>query len=226
MRRLKKKKDKYFYLLLLIVLMSLIEIYYYGVKYTNKVSFIVSEIVNKNIYDYVFNVFSKDVLVDKEFNNIIYFDKNSNGEIIAINYNFPLCYELLGDSIGLLYDDVNNIGIDNKYFVQKDKVFFIPLGVVSNNIFLNFLGPKIPCRVDLLANANMGFRTIVKNYGINSLLVEIYLVIDITNKILVPYIEEDNGKSYELIVSSKIVNGNIPDYYGGVIEKSSSIITS
>ena len=34
------------------------------------------------------------------------------------------------------------------------------------------------------------------------------------------------GDTYEYVISSKIVNGKIPDYFGGVLEKSSAIVSS
>ena len=34
------------------------------------------------------------------------------------------------------------------------------------------------------------------------------------------------SKYFEYVISSRIVNGKIPDYYGGIIEKSSSIVSS
>ena len=72
----------------------------------------------------------------------------------------------------------------------------------------------------------MGFKTKVTNYGVNNILVELYLVIETNNKMIVPYSEHQFGETYEIVLASKVIMGSVPLYYGDTIEKSSAIISS
>ncbi len=76
-----------------------------------------------------------------------------------------------------------------------------------------------------MIDAELG-KTKVKNYGVNNLLVELYLVIGVNSFIMSPSTYKEFGNTYEIIVSSKVVVGRIPVYYGDVIEQSSAIVSS
>jgi hypothetical protein len=57
-------------------------------------------------------------------------------------------------------------------------------------------------------------------------LIELYLVVDVDNDIILPSIYKSFGERYEIIVASKIVMGKIPTFYDGMIEESSTILSS
>jgi len=100
------------------------------------------------------------------------------------------------------------------------------MGLIYNNVLLDNLGFRIPCKINFISDIDMGFKTRVKDYGVNNLLIEIYLVIDIKYYIMSPSTYKEFGETYEILVASKIVLGRIPMYYGGIMEKSSSIVSS
>ena len=72
----------------------------------------------------------------------------------------------------------------------------------------------------------MSFKTKVKEYGINNVLVELYLNIRIVNDIITIGSRDSFENNFEVIIASRLITGDIPDYYGGIIEKSSSIVSS
>ena len=81
-------------------------------------------------------------------------------------------------------------------------------------------------KVNVATDLRSNFKTSVKDYGINSVLVELYLVIEVNSWFVNPFNDGSFGDTYEYVISSKIVNGKIPDYFGGVLEKSSAIVSS
>ena len=93
-------------------------------------------------------------------------------------------------------------------------------------ILYSFIGFKIPCKVNYISDVDMGFKTKVSDYGLNNLLIELYLCINVKNELMSPSSFYTFGESYELIIASKIVMGRIPNYLGDTIEKSSSIVSS
>ena len=78
----------------------------------------------------------------------------------------------------------------------------------------------------VLNDVRVNFKTKVESYGINSILVELYLVMEVKSWFVNPFNDGTFGEQYEYVLSSRIVNGDIPIYYGDNIEKSSSIVSS
>ena len=93
-------------------------------------------------------------------------------------------------------------------------------------MMFNSLGIKIPMKINVLNDVRVNFKTRVESYGINSILVELYLVMDVKSWFVNPFNDGTFGETYEYVLSSKIINGSVPMYYGGNIEKSSSIVSS
>lgn len=197
-----------------------------NLKLRPKIETIIENSVNKSIYSYIFYMFNKDTLVNEDLMDIISLQKNEEGEIVSIDYRFNKAYEYLSDSMVILYDNIGNMEFDVKYFDQDKNIFFVPLGMATNNLLLENMGFKIPCKVELLSDANMGFKTKVTNYGINNILVELYLVISVKNNLFIPNTSSQFGNTYEIVLASKIVMGSVPSYYGDSIEKSSTILSS
>ena len=135
-------------------------------------------------------------------------------------------YVLLSDSLTILYNNINDIKFNINYFEEGTDVLWIPLGVGSKNIFMTNFGPKIPIKLNILMDVGMGYKTKVSNYGINNILIELYLVVNVKNSILTPVTQESFGESYEILIASRIITGNVPDYYNGVLENNSPIVNS
>lgn len=225
MRR-KRKYNIFIIIIISIFFISYLIISYVGNIITPKINDMVIKTVNKNIYKYVFNTFNKEIMNENALTDILVITKNNDDEIIAIDYNLHNAYTYLSDTVSKLYDNVENIEIDNVYFDGKKDIFFIPIGYVTNNILLSNLGSKVPCKVNLLTDVHIGFRTKVSNYGINNVLVELYVNIETKNSLINPLVEEEFGEKYEVIIASKVIVGRIPAYYGGEIVKSSAIVSS
>ena len=100
------------------------------------------------------------------------------------------------------------------------------VGLINNNILLENLGFRIPCKVNFVNDIEINFKTKVTDYGLNNVLVELYLVVNVENDLLSPQGHETFKEDYEIVIASKVIMGRIPDYYGGMFEKSSSIVSS
>ena len=113
----------------------------------------------------------------------------------------------------------------SNYAMNKSDLVFLLEDNEGNLLFNNF-GFKIPCRVEFVHDMDMGFKTKVTNYGVNNLLIELYIVIDIKSYIMAPNSYKEFNNSYEIITASKVVMGKIPLYFGDTMEQSSAIVSS
>ena len=75
-------------------------------------------------------------------NDVITFTKNNNNEIILAEYKLSRLYGWLKSVTEDLYRVLN----------KKSQLLIMPLGMVSDNIFLNNLGPKIPIGISWIQN--------------------------------------------------------------------------
>ena len=221
MKLKKRKKKKIVIIILLIFITVQLIIGIIGKRIMPVVENNIENYVNRSLHNYVFNVFSKDILVKEELLNIIQINKNSKEEIISVDYRLNEANKYLFDSMEKLYNNIDKLKLESIVPYQYKKgVFFIPSGLAYKNILLDNLGFKIPCMVNIISS------TKVSNYGINNILIELYLVTEIKSDIITPSSYEEFTNNFETIIASKIVIGNIPAYYDGLIEKSSAIISS
>ena len=103
---------------------------------------------------------------------------------------------------------------------------YYPIGLATNNVYLSHLGPKVPVKISFLSSLVTGIKTDVTNYGINNVMLSIYLDVDVTNNIIVPMLDKDISGHYEVLLASKVVMGNVPTYIGNMLESKSPIVTN
>lgn len=137
-------------------------------------------------------------------NNLFEIVKNDKGNIETIDYNSKVINDILSIS--------SKIGINNLKKLEEDKdgiVTYLPLGIVTNNIFLEDKGPKIPIRLYLDGNVLTSLKTDIKEYGIDSALIEISIRIEANVKVIIPFESKEINIVNEIPISIKIVKGNV-----------------
>jgi len=225
----RKNKNPIVYIFIAILLCTFMIIHYIGNRLTPVVEGIVERNVDKSIHNYLFHMFSLDALTDEEMMNIVNIVMNSDEEVVSVDYRFDLAYKYLSNEMAKVFEEVRNLDIKmENYDYDKDKnIFFVPLGIIDKgNIFITDFGFKLPCKVVFFNDIRMYFKTKVSSYGVNNLLVELYLTVNVENTLISPSSFYEFGNTYEIIVASKVVVGKIPVYYGNTLEKSSAIVSS
>lgn len=204
-------------------------------QYTNNISPKLIKLTKFNLDKFtnkaILSKFDKNLINDYDINKLIKLEKNREGEIVNIDYDLETTYSLLGkwlDEISVNIFELSTINIeyydDDFSTASNSFVVSYPIGLASNNMFLNNFGPRIPLRINLLSNATTTIKTRVSTYGINALLIEMYIIIDLKHEIVASSVEEF-AFQYEILIASKIIQGKIPNYYGGTIERNSSVVS-
>ena len=98
------------------------------------------------------------------------------------------------------------------------------MGAVSSNIYTTNLGPKIPVKINYVGYLASALRISLEDYGINNVLISIYIDCSITNELIIPSSKREVKNDYHILVASKIIQGKVPEYYGGMMETKSSIL--
>ncbi len=223
--RLKNPKRNLIIIIVLIIICTYLIVNYIGCKLTPQVHNIIEINVNKSIHNYLFNIFNTDLLSKDELMNVVEINKNKEDEIISIDYRFDLVYQNLSKKMTKVFDGVRNLNIKMEYYDYEKNIFFVPLGIIDKgNILITDFGFKLPVKVQFFSDINMSYKTKVSSYGMNNVLVELYLVVDVSNTVLSPSTFYEFNDTYEMIIASKVIMGKIPIFYGDTIEKSSSIV--
>lgn len=218
--KLKKKKSYLsklkilliFFLLLLVTFLIIIQkpIEYVSYFFLNYASIAAT----KEISSIINEESSSEKFTKISYDDLFYVSKNSSNEIEMIDYNLLVVNEIL---------DEITLDIQNKLKEKEEKEFLkIPFGIITNNPFFNNMGPIIPAKLKLISSIQTNINTKLTGYGINNSLIEISVNIKVQAKVILPVISKDIIVTNEVPLSYKIINGKIPEYYGGILSKNSS----
>ena len=186
-------------------------------------------IIKNSINDEVLNT-----LDDKMYNVV----QNNNGEIQTIDFNPIIVNRFLSKTTSVVSNNLQNLErgkIDNisfmDYNIKKEKlkngvISEIPMGIITNNVLLSNLGPKVPVKINLVGNVISSVETRVSNYGINSALIEVIAKVEVTEQVIIPFQTKNIKIVNEIPVAIKVINGTVPEYYGsGRLNESSNILS-
>ena len=152
--------------------------------------------------------------------------KNNDGEIESIDFDTGI----INDALIVVAKNVRkrlkeiekgkNLP-DEMYSDMLDKslkkgiIYEAPVGVIFSNSFLSNIGPKIPVKIKYSGNVGLDVKTKVKEYGINSALIEVYIYVEVTQRTILPFQSKDVKLTSEIPVIMKVVKGGVPNYISG-----------
>lgn len=183
------------------------------------------------------NSLNEEVLstLEDEMYNVV---QNKDGEIQTIDFNPIVVNKFLSKTTSVVSNNLKKLEqgnisdisfIDSSYDQKKLKngvISEIPLGIITNNVLLSNVGPKIPVKLNLVGNVISSIETRVSNYGINSALVEVIAKVEVTEQVIIPFQTKTIKVVNDIPVAIKIVNGNVPEYYSnGKLTESSNILS-
>lgn len=221
-----KKEDK-----LVIILAAILVLTYILIKsFTEKSKNILIEYAKSKsieISTIIINESLKESILNQELNEMLKIEKNSNDEIIGVTFDNNKSNKVLYDVNNSMIKNIKNIKNNgdfrvnseskNTIFDSKNMIYQIPFNVINEKPILIGIGPKIPFKIEILSSSTNNILTNIKEYGINNSLVELLLEMNINVQIILPFTSENTSINKQIPISTKIIQGKIPDYYGGMI---------
>lgn len=189
--------------------------------------------LNEFIEGFLSNNIGYDILKKSELEDILVINKNKEGEILYVDYNLEHAYKTLDVVTEKLYDLIDDLEKGNikEYNTQnivtgpKGMALKVPLFIGSNNILLANLGPDIYVKINFVGSILTNIRSEIKNYGLNNALVELYVTIKITASLITPVKKGSIEIPYDVLIASKVINGRVPEIYGGAITTKSNVLS-
>lgn len=215
MKLKERLKRKYYILITFLISLFLFIIIFslYSKKLNPKLNDYIDFLVKDEIYKKVIK--SNNFITNEEVNDILYIDKNDSNEIVYLDYNMDKTYKLLNKYIESLKKDNS-----------KSKILTVPFFIASDNIIISSLGPKIKFKYEIIDNVKGKIKTKVTDFGVNNALVEMYFELEIGYLVVIPMNKKESVLKTEILISSKVINGKVPTFYGKNIFKESSVSTS
>lgn len=191
--------------------------------------------INKVNYSFITDKINHDLFNKDTLKDILIITKNNNDEILYVDFNYDILYQVLDNVSDVLtssFKQMESGSIDIAYYDKdfKDKsngiLLSIPFGSVMKNTYFYNIGPKIPVKVNFVGSVLTNIETKITNYGLNNALVEIFIFIEFHNQIMAPFGTKDLTFKYDAVVASMMIEGKVPSFYNGTINKSSEIHNS
>ena len=220
LKRYKKKKiSSYIFMGIIIIIISLILAFVvidYFAKKANKILLPMAESQIRKVVTMIINSACDEAMMG---DNLYMINKDSNEEIKMITYNSFEVTKLINqvtENIENKLQEFENGNIDyygNKNDIEGGVVSEIPFGVIFGNSLLSNIGPKIKLRLNILGDIVSNIETEVKPYGINNAYVEMRIRLEVTARIVLPFVSEKVVISNVIPMSMNIVQGSVPDGY-------------
>lgn len=191
------------------------------------------ERITSNIIDSTVN----EILADNLNEELFTINKNDSGEIEMIDYNTKEVNKLLAKISNNIQTKLTNLEdgkLDdfqisdtfkgkNFYHTKNGIICELPMGSLSGNGFLSNLGPVIPIKMSFLGQVSCNLKTKVTNYGINNLYLEISVHVEVKERVTMPKTSKDSIIKVDAPLTVKIIQGVVPEYYGGSIDQDSNV---
>lgn len=162
-------------------------------------------------------------------NNLFSVTQNNKGEIESIDFNTSVINEALKiiaknvrkrlkevEKGKNLPDEIYENILDKK--LKNGIIYEVPVGVVFGDSLFSNIGPKIPVKIKYSGNVSLDIKTRVSEYGLNSALIEVYVLVEVTQRTILPFQSKDIKLSSEIPIVIKVIKGSIPYYLQGINE--------
>ncbi|KZE48330.1 sporulation protein YunB [Brevibacillus parabrevis] len=140
-----------------------------------------------------------------DFNEIVMMEKDEEGSIKAVNFNFREYSRIVGETTARIQNRL-------KEFEQENVQTTIPLGLATKNVFLEHLGPDIPVSFVPIGAVKTRLETGLKQAGINMVLVTVYIYVEVDLRVVIPFATKQQTVTTQIPISEALIVGKVPSY--------------
>ncbi|MFP3391360.1 sporulation protein YunB [Brevibacillus sp. SIMBA_040] len=140
-----------------------------------------------------------------DFNEIVIMEKDGEGSIKAVNFNFKEYSRIVGETTARIQNRL-------KEFEQENVKTTIPLGLATKNVFLEHLGPDIPVSFVPIGAVKTRLETRLKQAGINMVLVTVFIYVEVDLRVIIPFATKQQTVTTEIPITEALIVGKVPNY--------------
>lgn len=156
---------------------------------------------------------------------------NKSDEVISVDFNTAKINKSLVKLNKAVYKDLKSFEngrykLEDTEIETEDLIYKIPLGYITGNYTLSNIGPKVPLKAKVIGSVVSNIKTEVSSYGINNSLLKVYIDVIVNMRFMLPLISKDVLVNNSIPLVVKIIQGKIPNVYGGSYAVTSPITSS
>lgn len=156
---------------------------------------------------------------------------NKSDEVISVDFNTAKINKSLVKLNKAVYKDLKlfengRYKLEDTEIETEDLIYKIPLGYITGNYTLSNIGPKVPLKAKVIGSVVSNIKTEVSSYGINNSLLKVYIDVTVNMRFMLPLILKDVLVNNSIPLVVKIIQGKIPNVYGGSYAVTSPITSS
>lgn len=156
---------------------------------------------------------------------------NKSDEVISVDFNTAKINKSLVKLNKAVYKDLKlfengRYKLEDTEIETEDLIYKIPLGYITGNYTFSNIGPKVPLKAKVIGSVVSNIKTEVSSYGINNSLLKVYIDVTVNMRFMLPLISKDVLVNNSIPLVVKIIQGKIPNVYGGSYAVTSPITSS
>jgi sporulation protein YunB len=140
-----------------------------------------------------------------DFDEIVTMEKDREGTIKAVNFNFKQYARIVGESTSRIQNRL-------KEFEEENVNISVPLLLATKNAFLEHYGPEIPVSFVPIGAVKTRLETDLKQAGINMVLATVSIYVEVDLRIIIPFATEQKTVTTKIPITQSLIVGRVPDY--------------
>ena len=190
--------------------------------------------ITRVTYEFITEKLDRHVFTGTNLEDILIIQKNNQDEILYVDFDLDQAYLILDQVSTILNESFKDLESGNVSVAYLDSdlshelgsmVLSIPIGNTFQNMYFCNFGPRVPVRISFIGAVLANLKTKVTDYGLNNALVELFVYIEFKTQIMSPFEIEEVTLQYDAVIASMMIEGEVPNFYGGTIQRESSIYT-
>ncbi len=166
----------------------------------------VKAIVTQTINEAIREKFAEDV----NAGHLIEMELDNEGKVTLVQADTVAMNRLAADMSGRIQKKLMNL---------TDTKIQLPVGSLMGSQILSQMGPKFSLRILPMATTEVSFKTEFESTGINQTRHRVYLEVNSSAKVLVPFSSNKMQLKNTVLVAETIIVGDVPQSYIFVPEK-------
>ena len=189
------------FIICILIILFMISLFFCG-YFSESVTQIIITKAKITSQEYIGEILIEDI-TNKEVD--LFYDSVSNDGVVMSSFNVNKANQILSDVMNKLKHISKDFNEDGSFTVDIPVSYlFIPSSYLFPNI-------KVNVETSNLLYYDVKLKSDVKEYGINSSLVSLYLVVDISYQVVVPMMLEIVDNTIEVPLAMEVINGKVPD---------------
>ena len=215
----KRKFSSYITVISILIIISLVlsfRIIGYLAKKCDEILLPMAESQTRKVVTMIINSACDESMIS---DNLYTINRNDDNVIEMLTYNSFEVTKLINDVTSNIESKLKDIENHKMNYYGEEKMYEngviseIPFGVVFGNSLLRNVGPKIKLRLNLLGDITSNIETEVKPYGLNNAYIEVRIKLEVTARIILPFVSEKVVISNVIPISMNVVQGSVPNGY-------------